>query len=438
MLKKKTRRAVSNRKRVGFVLTQQRALMPIALGAGTAAIVVHVFLYMFFPAWDFSGAKAHILDETAKEKIIQVVLKDAPEKEYKKAEEPPPDETDAAEIQKAIAQDVKEIDILDYKPEELTLAPGETDLAFPDPTPGTDAPGEVAEMPTEELDSSALAEVSVSPEALRVAEPTPVNVNDVIVMAEAQNKDVEDASDLMNAQLRESAKAGNGDLPSDTRTLDQLMGLSNLGSESGVARLKADFLFRFDECRLMKSARFSMLQLAALIEKNPETNFVIEGHTDNIGGDDYNALLSLQRAAAVCEWLTKNRVPTSHVYMRACANKAPLVTGKKTREEQALNRRVEIHMRRHGEPLPEGCFPASYAVDLVTPTRDQLAKGVRVPETYTASGTSVATDNPETAKPEPAKPAPARTEPPKPTPPKQTTKPGKTQKTNGKTGGKKK
>jgi hypothetical protein len=124
-----------------------------------------------------------------------------------------------------------------------------------------------------------------------------------------------------------------------------------------------------------------MLQLAALIQKNPETYFVIEGHTDSLGSSAYNALLGLQRAAAVRSWLVGNGVPVEHVYIRSCGSSMPLAATNGTREQQALNRRVEIHMRAGGEELPAGACDYNYKVDLTTKITHQLSAGVKVPVT---------------------------------------------------------
>ena len=120
---------------------------------------------------------------------------------------------------------------------------------------------------------------------------------------------------------------------------------------------------------------------SALIQKNPETYFVIEGHTDSTGTAAYNALLGLQRAAAVRAWLVGNGVPVEHVYIRSCGSSMPLASTKGTREEQALNRRVEIHMRAGGEELPAGACDHNYKVDLITKITEQMAKGVAIPQT---------------------------------------------------------
>ncbi len=271
-------------------------------------------------------------------------------------------------------------------------APEAGDIINPEPI-------DVANLPTE----------APEPAFIAPPEPAPVNSNEVIANITAQPDDAaNEASALMEESLRREASEGTSPMPGDTRSLAELMGIENPGARSGVARLGADVLFAFDKCQLKNSARITMLQLAALVIKNPATNFVIEGHTDSFGGEDYNALLSLQRAAAVREWLMKNGVPVEHVYLRACGNNNPLADTKASKEEQSLNRRVEIHMRREGEELPAGSVPFDVVVDTTTPVATQIANGVRVPEAYASAYGKKAPAAPAKAAPPAKTPAPAK------------------------------
>lgn len=371
-----------NRRRKGYELTRQRDMLPLALGAGCAAIVLHVAVFLYAPSIILMPF-ATVLDpqERVQDEIIRVFVKEKPEEEYAEAEdvESP---VDAPEEIEQIEQEPTEIDILDIEVEDLTMAPGETNLTVPEPINTPEETTPISDMKPGELNLDELAPAAMPEEALAVPEPTPVNSNVVVANATAQPEDIQDASRLMDEELRRQAKEANSKLPGDTRSLAELMGVSNPGAKSGVARLGTDVLFAFNESRLKNSARIPMLQLAALIQKNPQTHFIIEGHTDSFGSADYNALLSMQRAAAVREWLRGNGVPVENVHIRACGNMTPFVSTKGTREQQALNRRVEIHMRKKDEKLPQGCAPHTYKVDLVTPVSVQLASGIRVPQTF--------------------------------------------------------
>ena len=377
-------RRVGNRRRNGYELTRQRDMVPIAMGAASAAVVVHALLWMYFPSLSMLGLDK-LVDVPAEVKVldnIRVVVKEPPKEEkLQEAQEQELVEQQPQEIEE-IKHEPEEIDILDVDVPELVMAPGPTELAVAEPVYAPEEMTEVSELPPAQLDLNTLQTKELTEEALAIPEPTPVNNNEVIANATAQSEVLEDASSLMEQDLRKAASDdGNAKLPGDTRSLAQLMGEANLGAKSGVARLGADVLFGFNECQLKNSARITMLQLAALIQKNPETYFLIEGHTDSIGGAAYNALLGLQRAAAVRAWLVGNGVPVEYVYIRSCGSSMPLAPTTGTREQQNLNRRVEIHMRAGGEELPAGACDYKYKVDLTTKVSQQLASGVKVPET---------------------------------------------------------
>ncbi|MBR1982654.1 MAG: OmpA family protein [Akkermansia sp.] len=372
---------VGNRRRNGYELTRQRDMVPIAMGAACAAVVVHALLWVYFPSLSLLGL-GPLTDMPQEVKIhenIRVVVKEPPKEE----ELPETSEQEVVEERQEIEEiphEPEEIDILDVEVPELVMAPGPTELTVPEPTPVTEEVSPVSEMPPAQLDVDALQPKELIAEALHIPEPTPVNSNEVVAAATAQTEVLEDASSLMEQELRKAASEdGNANLPGDSRTLEQLMGETHLGSKSGVARLGADVMFGYDECKLKNSARITMLQLAALIQKNPDTYFLIEGHTDSIGGNSYNALLGLQRAAAVRAWLIGNDVPVKNVYIRSCGCSMPLAPTNGTKEAQALNRRVEIHMRAGGEELPAGACDHTYKVDLNTAITHQISKGVKIP-----------------------------------------------------------
>ena len=363
---------IGNRRRRGYELTRQRNMAPIVAGAALAALLFHAVLYYFFPDTFRLGMARYLVPPVQQESEMRVVVRDAPEEEI---QADAAHEVDEPQEMDEVAYEPDQVDILDAQINELEIAPGETQSAIDMPTPleAEDADEQPA-APTA-MDMQAIAMETVSVESLPLAEPAPVNENITVVNTVT---DADAAADALEADLRRSA-ADAAKLPADTKALSELLGEKELGAKSGVARLGADLLFGFDECKLRNSARVSMLQLAALIQKNPETCFLIEGHTDSIGSAEYNALLGLQRAAAVRAWLEGNGIPTDRVYIRSCGNNAPLAERSGDRAKEALNRRVEIHMRKLGETIPAGFLPASHKVDTATPAANQMAAGVQIP-----------------------------------------------------------
>lgn len=403
-------RRAGNRRRTGFTLTQRRDAVPLVTGAAVAACLLHVVVYLFFPEilrWEFGDP---IERQVKDEDTTRVFVRPKDDRDIEEAEPEQDTTPEVPEVEEDEPQDEpEEIDIIDMQIEELTMAPGQTSLPMPTPIVKEDTNVQAPDILPAALAADAIPVEAVPVESIRVADPTPVNANAVVVNADPAMEAAQETEDRRDADLLNEAKKGNGELPADTRSLSELIGMENLGASSGVARLGTDVLFEFNRCCLRNSARVSLLQLAALIQKNPNTNFVIEGHTDGIGGEEYNALLSLQRAAAVREWLKKNHVPVKHVYLRGSGSKFPLVSTKGSKEEQSLNRRVEVHMRKSSEKMPSGCLDSSKSVDMVKGINEQLAAGVRPPA---VGNDAAAPKGNAAAKPtEPKKAAPAAPEP---------------------------
>src|SRR3954454_11425063 len=61
-------------------------------------------------------------------------------------------------------------------------------------------------------------------------------------------------------------------------------------------------LFKVNSSALSEAAKTNLEKVAGVFVKYPETNILIEGHTDNTGPADYNMELSKKRAYSVSEF----------------------------------------------------------------------------------------------------------------------------------------
>lgn len=361
-----------NRRRKGFQLLGPRHMAPVLMGAIVAAAILHYggfrLLPWLFPDGLWSRIERPEAPQTPEERTLVRFQEEKSE----------PELSDEPEVLEPLETEMpldepQEIDLIDMPIEELTIAPGETNLALPTPEPASEAALQAPMSPDLKLPPLADSLPTAEPALPEVA---PMNANPLTVKAAALPDNLDPEKWLQDAV--EKGK-GAGDMPGDTRSLSELIQLANPGARDGAARLGADLIFSFNRAELKSSARISLLQLAALIHKNPSTRFIIEGHTDSIGSEAYNTLLSLQRAQAVRQWLKENGIPMKNVFIRPCGSRSPLVSTRGDREAQAPNRRVEVHLRKKSEPLPEGCLDANYAVDMKTPVSVQLQGGVKLP-----------------------------------------------------------
>ena len=82
-------------------------------------------------------------------------------------------------------------------------------------------------------------------------------------------------------------------------------------------------------------------QIVALLKENKDWRMTIEGHTDNVGGADYNQKLSEKRAAAVKDYLTKAGIEAARLSSAGFGMSKPLATNESA-FGRAQNRRVEL------------------------------------------------------------------------------------------------
>lgn len=129
-------------------------------------------------------------------------------------------------------------------------------------------------------------------------------------------------------------------------SLDDLLDLPPNILLASKTMLPSDLLFEFNSDELRESAKVGLMKLALLMDRNPDLFCWIEGHTDLVGGDEFNLNLSIRRAESVKKHLVASmRMDASKIITRGFGRFEPLViTG--DAEQQAVNRRVEIRMRK--------------------------------------------------------------------------------------------
>src|SRR5215470_15810193 len=103
--------------------------------------------------------------------------------------------------------------------------------------------------------------------------------------------------------------------------------------------------FQFGKTDLPEDAKSQIDQLIAKLTQDPKNVFIeIEGHTDNVGGAEFNEKLGLERAEAVKRYLyEKHMVPLHKMNVISYGETKPIADNK-TRDGRAQNRRVVIRV----------------------------------------------------------------------------------------------
>jgi outer membrane protein OmpA-like peptidoglycan-associated protein len=108
-------------------------------------------------------------------------------------------------------------------------------------------------------------------------------------------------------------------------------------------RLSLLIYFNFDSAELKPQGQAQLIELAQtmLSPEHRDRVFLIEGHSDTLGPDEYNLDLSQRRAAKVREFLASQGVMSDRLRVKGVGESKPFIsTGGK--DEQAINRRVEF------------------------------------------------------------------------------------------------
>lgn len=100
--------------------------------------------------------------------------------------------------------------------------------------------------------------------------------------------------------------------------------------------------FDTDKADLKPESGPTLQEIAELLKQDPALKVYVVGHTDNVGGFDYNMRLSQRRAASVVDNLTtKHGIQPARLKAAAVGLLAP-VAPNDTEEGRAKNRRVEL------------------------------------------------------------------------------------------------
>ena len=103
----------------------------------------------------------------------------------------------------------------------------------------------------------------------------------------------------------------------------------------------SDVLFDTAKFSLRPLAREKLAKVSGIVSGHPGLRLDVEGHTDSVGGDEYNQRLSEQRGGSVRDYLIQQGMPVSSVTTKGFGKTQP-VASNDTAEGRQQNRRVEL------------------------------------------------------------------------------------------------
>jgi outer membrane protein OmpA-like peptidoglycan-associated protein len=141
------------------------------------------------------------------------------------------------------------------------------------------------------------------------------------------------------------------------RLLQQLNSiLATRDSARGLIANMSDVLFRSGSFELLPGARERLAKVSGIVLAYPSLHVAVEGHTDSVGGDEYNQELSERRAQSVRDYFVQQGIPSGAIEARGFGKSEPIASND-TPEGRQQNRRVELVLSGDaiggmGEELP--------------------------------------------------------------------------------------
>lgn len=111
--------------------------------------------------------------------------------------------------------------------------------------------------------------------------------------------------------------------------------------EGIVVEFSSNVLFDFDKAEVTAGARPTLDKLVEVLNRYPDTDIELQGHTDDTGTEKYNQTLSERRARAVDNYLEQKGIPAKRIKIKGFGESIPKYDNS-TESGRAQNRRVEF------------------------------------------------------------------------------------------------
>jgi len=112
-------------------------------------------------------------------------------------------------------------------------------------------------------------------------------------------------------------------------------------TERGIVATLGDVLFDIGQASLKSTSAANMDKIANFMNSYPDRSAIVEGHTDNMGDDDFNLDLARERAFSVRAALAARGIDASRITINSRGESSPIADNN-TAAGRQKNRRVEV------------------------------------------------------------------------------------------------
>lgn len=146
---------------------------------------------------------------------------------------------------------------------------------------------------------------------------------------------VEDVTDITNTEKTSLMKELSNQISNPTN------GMNVRETNDGIIVSLGNILFDINKYTIKQDYELKLKTLAGILNKHPNLDIVVSGHTDNTGTNPYNTELSENRARAITDYLVSEGVSRTRISFVGYGPDRPIADNG-TSEGRALNRRVEV------------------------------------------------------------------------------------------------
>jgi outer membrane protein OmpA-like peptidoglycan-associated protein len=107
-----------------------------------------------------------------------------------------------------------------------------------------------------------------------------------------------------------------------------------------------NIFFDTNKFNLLYESKVELQQLISFLNSNPNLSIEIGGHTDHVGDDKSNLILSENRAKTVYNYLISNKIPAQRLSYKGYGETKPIAENS-TEEGRQTNRRTEFKITKN-------------------------------------------------------------------------------------------
>ena len=111
--------------------------------------------------------------------------------------------------------------------------------------------------------------------------------------------------------------------------------------EVGASAEFKNVYFDFNKSDLLKESKLELDRVMKFLQQSKNASIEIHGHTDDVGNDEYNNKLSLERATSVMNYIVSKGIPARRMEAKGLGKSQPVAKGTDD-ASRAKNRRVEM------------------------------------------------------------------------------------------------